>query len=89
MQRISGPFVLNTIIQNHYAFRETLCPVTPAHQIFVLYSSLYFYTSDKFRPIPALFTHFALHQFFHMYISKRNIFFKSLMMLFDRRQLEM
>ena len=28
----------------HYAFQETLCPVTLAHQIFLFYSSLYFYT---------------------------------------------
>ena len=48
----------------HYAFQETLCPVTLAHWIFVFYSSLYFYTSDTFRPIVVLFTHFTLHQFF-------------------------
>ena len=58
----------------HYAFQETLCPVTLAHQIFVFYSSLYFYTSDTFRPILALFTHFTLHQFFLVYITTRNIF---------------
>ena len=46
---------------NHYAFRETLCPVPLDHKIFVFYLSLYFYTSDTFRPILALFTHFALH----------------------------
>ena len=58
----------------HYAFQETLCPVTLTHQIFVFYSNLYFYTSDTFRPILALFTHFTLHQFFLMYITTRNIF---------------
>ena len=58
----------------YYAFQETLCPVTLAHQIFVFYSSLYFYTSDTFRPIPALFTHFTLHHFFLVYITTRNIF---------------
>ena len=58
----------------HYAFRETLCPVTLAHYIFVFYSRLYIYTSDTFRPIIALFTHFTLHQFFPMYITTRNIF---------------
>ena len=58
----------------HYAFQETLCPVTFAHLIFVFYSSLYFYTSDTFRPILELLTHFILHQFFLMYITTRNIF---------------
>ena len=58
----------------HYAFQETLCPVTLAHQIFVFYSNLYFYTSDTFRPILALFTHFTLHQFFLICITKRNTF---------------
>ena len=34
-----------------------------------------FYTSDTFRPIVALFTHFTLHQFFLVYITTpRNIF---------------
>ena len=33
-----------------------------------------FYTSDTFRPILALFTHFTLHQFFLVYITRRNIF---------------
>ena len=60
----------------YYAFQETLCPVTLAHQIFVFYSSLYFYTSDTFRPILALFTHFTLHQ-----LLPREIFFLSLMTL--------
>ena len=36
--------------------------------------SLYFYTSDTFRPILALFTYFILHQLFLMYITTRNIF---------------
>ena len=62
----------------HYAFQDNLCPVTLAHQIFVFHSSLYFYTSDIFRPILALFTH--LHQFFLMYITTR-IFLLSLMTL--------
>ena len=57
-----------------HSFQETLCPVTLAHQIFVFYSNLYFCTSDTFRPILALFTHFTLHQFFLMYITTRNIF---------------
>ena len=65
----------------HYAFQETLCPVTLAHQIFVFYSNLYFYTSDTFRPILALFTHFTLHQFFFWCILPREIFFLSLMTL--------
>ena len=58
----------------HYAFQETLCPVTLAHQIFVFYSNWYFYTSDTFRPIIVLFTHFTLHQFFLMYITTQSIF---------------
>ena len=70
MQRICGPFVLKTIIMPF----KTLCPVTLAHQIFVFYSSLYFYTSDTFRPILALFTHFTGHQFFLMHITTGNIF---------------
>ena len=57
----------------HYDFQETLCPVTLAHYIFIFYSSLYFYTSDTFRPILALFTHFTLHQFFLTYLSVRII----------------
>ena len=31
MQRICGPFVLKTIIMNHFSFRETLCPVPLTH----------------------------------------------------------
>ena len=58
----------------HYACQETLCPVTLAHQIFVFYSNLYFYTSNTFRPFLALFTHFTLQQFFLMQITTRNIF---------------
>ena len=58
----------------HYAFQETLCPVTLAHWIFVFYSNLYYYTSDTFRFIVAHFTHFTLHQFFLVYITTQNIF---------------
>ena len=70
IQRTCVPFVLKTIIM-------------PYKTIFVLWhslirSSLYFYTSDIFRPILALFTH--LHQFFLMYITTR-IFLLSLMTL--------
>ena len=50
----------------HYAFQETLCPVTLAHQIFVFYSNLYFFTSNTFRPFVKL---------------PREIFFLSLMTL--------
>ena len=63
----------------HYAFQETLCPVTLAHWISVFYLGLYFYTSDTFRPILALFTHFTLHQFFWC-ILPREIFFLSLLL---------
>ena len=59
----------------HYAFQETLCPVTLAHQIFVFYSSLYFYTSNTFRPILARFSHILVYtNFFLMYITTQNIF---------------
>ena len=71
MQRICGPFCFEDY---HYAFQDTICPVTLAHQISVFYSSLYFYTSDTFRLILALFTHFTLHQLFLTYITTRNIF---------------
>ena len=63
MQRICWPFVLKTII---------LCLIS--RLTLTNYSSLYFYTSDTFRPILTLFAHFALHQFFNMYITTRNIF---------------
>ena len=72
MQWICGHSDLKTILKNHYAFRETLRPVPLAHWIFVFYSSLYYYTSDTFRPFLSLFTYFASHQFFH--ITTRNIF---------------
>ena len=59
----------------HYAFQETLCPVTLAHQIFVFYSSLYFYTSNTFCPILARFSHILVYtNFFLMYITTQNIF---------------
>ena len=80
MQRICGPPVLMTIIINHFAFWETLCPAPVVHYIFVVYSSLYFYTSDTFRPILALFTHFTYANFF-ICILPCGIFFLSLMML--------
>ena len=62
-----------------FCLRGTLCPVTLAHQIFVFYSSLYFYTSDAFRPILALFTHFAYTNFF-ICILPSGIFFLALLM---------
>ena len=65
--RISGPFVLKNIIM---PFKRLF---VLWHSFFVFYSSLYFYTSDSFRPIPMLFTHFTLHQFFLVYITTRNI----------------
>ena len=68
MQRICGPPVFMTIIINHFAFWETLCPAPLVHYIFVFsYSSLYFYTSDTFRPILALFTHFTYANFSYVY----------------------
>ena len=81
MQRICGPPVFMTIIINHFAFWETLCPAPLVHYIFVFYSSLYFYTSDTFRPILALFTHFTYANFF-ICILPCGIFFLSLMMPF-------
>ena len=50
MQRVCVHFVLNTIIMPFE--RGT-------------HWSFYFYTSGTFHPIITLFTHFALHQFFH------------------------
>ena len=46
----------------------------PFRRLFVLWHSLirslyFIYTSDTFRPILALFTHFTLHQFFLVYIN--------------------
>ena len=73
MQRICRPFVFQTIIS---AFQETLCPVTLAHEIFVFYSSLYFYTSNTFSPILARFSHILVYTifFFFKYITTQNIF---------------
>ena len=54
--------------------KQALSPVTLAHQIFVFYSSLYFYTSNTFRPILARFSHILLYtNFILMYITTRNI----------------
>ena len=39
-----------------------------------IYSNLYSYTSDTFRPIVAHFTHVTLHQFFLVYITTQYIF---------------
>ena len=72
MQRICGPFCFE---HYHYAFQDTLCPVTLAHQIFVFYSSLYFYTSNTFRPILARFSHILVYtNFFLMCFSTQNMF---------------
>ena len=66
----------------HYAFQETVCPVTLAHEIFLFYSSLYFYTSNTFRLILARLSHILVYtNFFFMYIITQNIFFLSLMTL--------
>ena len=53
--------------------------IMPFRRLFVLWHSLirslyFIYTSDTFRPILALFTHFTLHQFFLMCVTTRNIF---------------
>ena len=49
---------------------KRLCPVTLAHEIFLLYSILYFYTSDTFP-----FTNFTLQQIFPDSVyTTRNIF---------------
>ena len=62
----------------HYAFQETLCPVTLTHQILVFYSNLYFYTSDTFQPF-LRFSHILLCTNFLLRILPREIFFLSLM----------
>ena len=54
---------------------EALCPVTLAHYISVFYSTLYFYTSNTFRPILARFSHILGYtNCFLMYITTQNIF---------------
>ena len=59
----------------HYAFQETLCPVTLVHQIFGFYSSLQFYNSNIFHPILARFSHILLcTNICLMYITTQNIF---------------
>ena len=68
IQRICRPFVLKTYY--HY---ESLCLSRDSLSCDTRSLDL-LYASDTFRPILALFTHFALHQFFHMYITTRNIF---------------
>ena len=74
MHRICGPFVLKTIIMNYFAFRETLMScATRSLDLLILFMFM-FYTLDTSRPILALFTHFAYTNFFHMYITMRNIF---------------
>ena len=69
---ILSNFFEEQLTQNHpqYLSRllRALFPTT------FLEIAVYLYASDTFRPILALFTHFALHQFFHMYITTRNIF---------------
>ena len=51
------------------------CPVTLDHQISVFYSSLYFYTSNTFRPILARFSHILVYaNFFLMCFSTQNMF---------------
>ena len=67
-------FVLKTIIINHFAFRETLCPVLLHHLIFVLYWSLYFCTS-RIHSAPFLrFSHILFTPIFSWYITMPNIF---------------
>ena len=73
-QRICGPFVLKTIITNHFAFRETLCPVPLAIRSLYFIQVYIFFTSDIIPPHSCAFHTFCLHQFFHMYITMRNIF---------------
>ena len=51
------------------------CPVTLAHYISVFYSTLYFYTSNTFRPILVRFSHILGYtNCFLMYITTQNIF---------------
>ena len=62
-------FVLKTIIVPF----KSLFPDDTRSLDLVFYSSLYFYTSDTFRPILAHFTHFTLHQFFLTHITTRKV----------------
>ena len=57
----------------HYAFQES-CTVTLAHWIFVFCSSLYFYTSNTFRPILARFSQILVYTNFFLMYTKQNIF---------------
>ena len=57
-----------------YVFLETLSCETCSLDLCILFKFIIFYTSDTFRPILALFTHFVLLQLFLMYITTRNIF---------------
>ena len=50
----------------------TCSPPPPCKQVLI---QVYISTSVIFRPILALFTQFALHQFFHLCISPRGILF--------------
>ena len=76
MPRICGPFVLKTIILNHFSFRETLgffsC-ATHSLDLCILFE-LIFYTSGYIPPHSCDFYTFCLQQLFHMYSTMRNIF---------------
>ena len=53
--------------------RDSLSCDTRSLDLCILFKFI-FYTSDTFRPILGLFTHFTVHQFFLTYITTRNIF---------------
>ena len=75
---------LRTIVMNHFVFRQTLCPVPSAHQIFVFYSRYIFIPLIHSAHYCAFHT-FCLHQFFSFvyYNYHENRFFSY---AFDRRQ---
>ena len=81
MQRMCELFVLKTVIMPFERLFVLWHPLIRSLSFIPVYSSLYCYTCDTFRPILAPLTHFAVHQFFHMHITTRNIFFLSLIML--------
>ena len=67
-------YTRGTFRQVPTSFRLSFVGCVPIQIFAIFFSSLYFYTSDSFRPIPALFTHFTLHQLFLVYFTTRNIF---------------
>ena len=74
MRRICGPFDLKNITGLSLCLsRHSLSCHTRSLDLCILIKFIFLYLL-AFRPILALFTHFTLHQFFLVYITRRNIF---------------